>query len=422
MSPFQHPAIHPDSFLAKVGQLLPLLTSHGQPLPRFVPLRLPERETTALIVAIDNGNDAFKGAVLHAHLPALVDRRIITAYAPAKTIRMGEGITTYQVNHSEWFWIGEEAVSTQKSESLPVGLTTERLPDERFQSYLAACLVELLREACYEPGSYALYTSFGIPNEEMTLRGAKAEVAAALRLLLATPFDVDRTDERGQISHWQLRLVDLAPYPQSFGSFAAWYYTVDGRPIDTPVVRHVTLDIGGGQFHDCEVDLTPQADGRVKLRMSANLLGDGTIAMARAAREAIRARHPGIHLSDAEAQQVLLAKTVVVGGHRRGVDDIVADVIAARAQNLFTKLLPLLQEGRNFLQFSGGGSALLEQELRTLVRPSRAQHEYLFVPKDLAPVLNVIGGYVLAQASAQRKMGVPESPARRPLITEVRSL
>ena len=415
-----HPAIHPDSFLAKVGQHLPLLTSRGLSLPRFVPTRLTERETPALIVAIDNGNDAFKGAVMHASLPQIVTTRIITAYAPARTIRMGEGITAYQVNGSEWFWIGDEAVSTQKSEGLPVGLTPERLPDDRFQSYLAACLVELLLKAGFEAGSYALYASFGIPNEEMTLRGAKPEVMAALRLLLQTPFDVQRTDERGQTSQWHLCLAELSPYPQSFGSFAAWYYTVDGRPIETSIVRHVTLDIGGGQFHDCEVDLHAQGDGRIKLRMAANLLGDGTITIARAAREAIRSRHASIHLSDAEAQQVLLSRKVIVGGHRIAVDEVIEEVITARSQNLFTRMLPLIQEGRNFLLFTGGGSVLLEKELRSLVMPTRTPREYLFVPAELSPVLNVIGGYVLAQATAQRSIATRQQPGHRPLIVETR--
>lgn len=411
-----HPAIHPDSFLAKVSQHLPLLTSRGLPLPRVVPTRLADRETSALIVAIDNGNDAFKGAVMHASLPQLVTTRIVTAYAPARTIRMGEGITAYQVNGSEWFWIGDEAVSTQKSEGLPVGLTTERLPDDRFQSYLAACLVELLLTAGFEAGSYTLYASFGIPNEEMTLRGAKPDVTAALRLLLQTPFEVQRIDERGQKSSWKLSLAELAPYPQSFGSFAAWYYTVDGRPIDTSIVRHVTLDIGGGQFHDCEVDLQLQSDGRVKLRMAANLLGDGTITIARAAREAIRSRHASIHLSDAEAQQVLLTRKVIVGGHRVAVDEVIEEVITARSQNLFARMLPLIQEGRNFLLFTGGGSVLLEKALRSLVMPTRASHEYLFVPASLSPVLNVIGGYVLAMASAQRSLAELKQPDHRPLV------
>lgn len=412
-----HTPIHPDSFLAHVLQDMPLVTSRGQELPRRVPLAASP-EPAALIVAVDNGNDAFKGALMAAHAPTLVTTRIVTAYAPAKTIRAGEGITSYRVNGSEPFWIGEEAVATQKSESLPVGGTSERIPDERFQSFVAACLVELLRQAGYGPGSYALYLSLGIPNEELTLQGVTPDVSRALRLLFDAPLAVERADEQGRSTSWRLRLVEVIPYPQSFGTFATWYYTLDGRPIETTVVRHVTLDIGGGQFHDCEVDLDLRPDGRVKLRMAASLLGDGTIAIARAAREAIRARYPGIQLSDAEAQQVLLTRRVIVGGHRTVVEAIVDEVITARAQNLFTRMLPLVQEGRNFLLFTGGGSALLEEKLREIVMPTRAQHQYLFVPRAVAPVLNAIGGYVLAQAAAQKARAA--HAAARPLPLEVR--
>lgn len=418
MSTALHPAIHPDSVLAKVSQCVPLLTAKGLGLSRCVSLRIADAvtqfptETTALLVAIDNGNDAFKGAIMHATMPQLVTRRIVTAYAPEKTIRVGEGMTSYQVNGSERFWIGHEAVNTQQSEGLPVGFTTERLTDERFQSYLAACLVEVLLSAHYEPGSYHLYASFGIPNEEMTLHGAKPEVSAALRRLHRIPFTIERADEQGQITSWTIRLIELAPYPQSFGTFAAWYYTVEGKPIPTTVVRHVTLDIGGGQFHDCEVDLDLQPDGRVKLRMSANLLGAGTIVIARSVRDAIRSIHPGIHLSDAEAQQVLLTRTIVVGGHRLTVDDIVDEAIAARGQHILTGMLPLVQEGRNFLMFTGGGSALLEARLREIVLPTRTSHGYLFVSRELAPVLNVIGGYMLTLASAGRAGTLLASPYR----------
>ena len=417
-----HTTIHRDSFLAKLLEGLPLENSRGQPLSRSVPFRVPGQgaEVSALIAAIDNGNDAFKGAIMHAGTPTLLTKRIITAYAPARTIRLGEGITTYQVNDSEPFWMGEDALSASSSESLPVGLTPERLPDERFQAYFAACLVALLIEAGYTPGTHHLSVSFGIPNEEMTLQGAQPKVSQALRLLFNVPFAVKRTDEQGHLAHWNVRLIELAPYPQSFGAFAAWYYTVDGRAIETSVVRHVTLDIGGGQCHDCAVDLEPRSDGRVKLRMSASLLGEGTIAIARAAREAIRARHPGIHLTDAEAQQVLLTRHVIVGGHRVVVDDLVEDVIAARSQHLFTRMLPFVQEGRNFLLFTGGGSVLLEQQLRAMVMPTRMQSQYLFVPAALLPVLNVIGGYVLAQASVQKALAARETSPNRLMTAEMR--
>ena len=52
--------------------------------------------------------------------------------------------------------------------------------------------------------------------------------------------------------------------------------------------------------------------------------------------------------------------------------------------------------------FTGGGRVLLEQQLREMVAPTRSEGQYLFVDPKLAPVLNAIGGYVLAQAAAKK--------------------
>jgi hypothetical protein len=408
--------IHPGSLLARISTHQPLVNSAGKELARQIPLQRWDGQvnhtilTTATIASVDNGNDAFKGAMLHAREPFLCTTRIVTAYAPAKTIRAGEGVTTWQVNDSEPFWIGNDAIATQKAESLPVGFTEERLLDERYQCFLPACVVELLRGAGYGTqhnefqGHYDLSIGFGIPNEEITLSGPRDTVRLALRSIFNKKYTVRRTDEQGRVTTWVLCLVEIHPYPQSFASFATWYYTLDGTPIDTDLVKHVTLDIGGGQFHSCEVDIVHQIGGRPKLRMSASLLGDGTIAMARAARETIRARYPDVRLSDAEAQQVLISGTVIVGGRRTKVDDIVAGVIHARSQNLFAQMLPLLQEGQSFLMFTGGGSILLAERLAQLVSTKRSPQSVLFVPKELAAVLNAIGGYILAQTMAQKVM------------------
>src|SRR5947208_2232518 len=78
----------------------------------------------------------------------------------------------------------------------------------------------------------------------------------------------------------ELHLVELNPYPQTFGSFLTWYYTLDGTTIDTDIVKHVTLDIGGGQFHTCTVSIEHQAESRPRLRMEAAFLDEGTIAIA----------------------------------------------------------------------------------------------------------------------------------------------
>ena len=173
---FQDVSVDPRSLLAQVCNHEPFVTSVGKELLRRIPFqrwdstagrRVP---TTALLVSIDNGNDAFKGALLHAHQPFLHTRRMVTAYAPAKAQQSEEGITTWQVNDSEPFWIGNDALLHGDVESLPIGMTEDRLPDERFRRYLFACLVEVLQEAGYDPSAseasaeYDLYVSVGVPN------------------------------------------------------------------------------------------------------------------------------------------------------------------------------------------------------------------------------------------------------------------
>ena len=342
--------IHPSSFLAHLSQQELFLNTTGKELLRQIPflrwdgLTGKNVSTTATIVSVDNGNDAFKGAMLHAHLPQLRTRRIITAYAPAAVLRAGEGITTWQVNESEPFWIGEDALLTAKAESLPIGMTEERLPDERYRHFLFACLIELLREAGYETpdgdwqGEYDLYLSFGVPNEEINRSGVKETAHRALQHIYNVLHTVRRTDEQGQVATWRLRIVELDPYPQTFGSFLAWYYTPDGAAIETDIVKHVTMDIGGGQFHTCTVTLEHQNDGKPRLRMEAALLDEGTIALARAVRESLRTQYPGVRLSDAEAQRVLVSEYVTIGGRRTNVHDLVSNIIHTRSQKL---LIPI---------------------------------------------------------------------------------
>lgn len=420
---FTDMTIHPDSFLARLCRQEALTNTVGKEPLRQIPfLRWDSSSgsrvsTTAILVSVDNGNDAFKGAMLHVRNPFLCTKRIVTAYALARKLGAGDGITTWQVNESEPFWIGEDALLTMKAESLPIGMTEDRLPDERYRRYLFACLIELLLEAGYGTtsqefqGTYDLYLSFGVPNEEVSRSGVNEAVRRALTPLFNTVYTIQRTDEQERSTTWKVRLVEINPYPQTFGSFVIWYYTIDGTPIETDIVKHLTLDIGGGQFHQCEVTLQHQAQGKPKLRMAATLLDEGTISIARAVRDQLRAQHPGIRLSDAEAQQVLVSRHALIGGRRASVDEIVSEVIEARSHNLLTHLRHQLQEERSFLMFTGGGSVLLAQSLHGLVRASRNAQSFLFVPKELASVLNAIGGYVLAQATAQKLMERRQGPA-----------
>ncbi len=80
--------------------------------------------------------------------------------------------------------------------------------------------------------------------------------------------------------------------------------------------------------------------------------GDGTIAMARAARETLRTRYQGIHSSGAEAQHMLVSGTIPIERRRNDIRNILSKVVAARSRNLLAQLLPLLQEGQTFLMFA----------------------------------------------------------------------
>jgi hypothetical protein len=417
----QQANLSPNSFLSKVIANEPLRNSKGAELIRHVPAKrwLPASQswhkTMAVLGCIDNGNDALKLAMPMADEPALATLRVPTAYAPSKEIRGGDGRLTWQVNNGEGFWIGDDALATKKADALPVGLSHERLPQIRYQHFLAACQVEMLIKAgqcaCDDQerlkenqGEIDIYTTFGLPPEEVDRTGATPLAKTALQKnLLQKQFTVRRVDEDGRVSNWVIRFVELIPFGQTFGSFAAWYYTLDGNPIATDIERHVTLDIGGGQFHACEVEIeTRPGWPRPKLHMTASQIGTGTVEIARGVSETVRKRYSNIQLSDAEAQLVLTTKTIPVGGRRAPVEQMVKDVIATRAEFYLTLMLKYLQDGQSFLMFTGGGSVLLYDTLFQMVNDHRKPQDFLFVPSHISAVLNAIGGIVLAQASAQR--------------------
>jgi hypothetical protein len=120
----------PNSYLWKLTQGLPLITSQGRELPRSLPFRKWDGETRrwepvqALIAAIDNGNDAFKGAMLHKQTPTMTTKRILTAYTPARKLRGGEGVVTWQVNNSEEFGSAKMPLKAKRLRTCQLALPT----------------------------------------------------------------------------------------------------------------------------------------------------------------------------------------------------------------------------------------------------------------------------------------------------------
>jgi hypothetical protein len=117
-----------------------------------------------LVVGLDNGNDALKGAVITEE-GCLVTARIPTAIREALVVRGGKQEVTYTIGETT-FWIGDTALD-HDGDGLFIGPTYQRIIDPRMRLFLAASLVELLVAAGYAPGSYSLAIGFAIPNDEI---------------------------------------------------------------------------------------------------------------------------------------------------------------------------------------------------------------------------------------------------------------
>lgn len=361
-------------------------------------------ETQAIVLSVDNGNDALKAAVIDALGPYLRSVRIVTAYAPAQEIRAGDRPASFQVGASKEFLIGDDALSSRKIEDLPIGLTEERLTHERFRHYFCAAVVEALAQAHYSAtGPFAehhIYLQFGMPNEEITVSGIKAEAATALQTILNKRITVQRLASDGSSATWNIRFVEINPFPQSLGSFFAWYYRLDGSSIDTDILRFVSLDLGGGHLHQSNIDLIYRSGKKPSVRMGGELIGGGTKEMAKDLQRTIREKRKA-HLELVECRQALITKHAPINGRNKPISDLLDEIIADHAQKLLVKISDTIQETRNYLMFTGGGSVLLQQSLYNLVSQRRSSDDFLFAPAEVASLLNSIGGLPAAFAAAR---------------------
>jgi hypothetical protein len=138
--------------------------------------------------------------------------------------------------------------------------------------------------------------------------------------------------------------------------------------------------------------------------MEATLVDEGTIAIARALGTRLRERYPGVRLSDVQAQQALVQGHAILGGRRTPISTLVGEITHLRSQKLLTHLRHLLADEERFLMFTGGGAILLASSLLSLLGERRGPQSYLLVPAAYASTLNALGGYLLVQTAARRRL------------------
>ena len=354
---------------------------------------------TLLPVAIDNGNDALKGAVLRRD-PALPDGegvrsllttiRVPTAFALAQTIQ-GYQEVTYACDGLS-FWTGEAALA-HGGDALRLGPTVQRLDDARQRSFIGAGIVELLRAAGYAPGEHQIALTLAVPNteivierdekgvEQLTLDARTRESLA--RHLKGKTWTIARTDDAQQPETWVIKVATVLPQAQTAGTVVALTRAPNGKLVSDIAGLRV-IDIGGGDLHVCEVTFNPA-------QMINRRPGDGTIRIARALRT--DRAFASVIRNDVEAQQALVRQTVMRASRSVSITAEVQQAVASKGNAMVADVLAELRDSTHFVAITGGGVLLLRPLLAdVLAHEAKAPgHDYLLVDGPLASHLNAIG-------------------------------
>jgi hypothetical protein len=387
---------------APAGSILDLVArtwSAGQVVAFSVRPTVRIGSATLIPVAIDNGNDALKGAVLRRdpELPdgegvrsLLTTLRVPTAFALAQTIQ-GRQEVTYTCDGLS-FWTGEAALA-HNGDALRLGPTVQRLDDERQRSFIGAGIVELLRSAGYPPGEYHIALTLAVPNteivierdekgvEQLTLDGRTRESLA--RHLKGKTWTICRVDDAQQPESWVIKVGTVLPQAQTAGTVVALTRAPNGKAVSDIAGLRV-VDIGGGDLHVCEVVFSPA-------QMINRRPGDGTIRIARALRT--DRAFAGVIRNDVEAQQALVRQTVTRASRSVSITTEVQQAVASKGNAIVADVLAELRDSTQFVAITGGGVLLLRPLLAdVLVHETKEPgRDYLLVDGPLASQLNAIG-------------------------------
>jgi hypothetical protein len=387
---------------APAGSILDLVAramAAGEPAGFAIRPTVRIGSATLIPVAIDNGNDALKGATLRRD-PALSDDlpirsllttiRLPTAFALAQEIQ-GRQEISYCCD-GETFWTGEVALRHQ-GDALRLGPTIQRLDDERQRWFIGAGIVETLRRAGYPPGEHAIALTLAVPNTEIVIeRDERGREQLTLdtrtresltRLLKGKVWQITRNDDDRQPEQWTIRVSAILPQAQTTGTVVAVTRTPNGRvSLDLDGMR--VIDIGGGDLHVCEVRFDPA-------QMLNRRPGDGTIRIARVLRND-RAFAQTIR-NDVEAQQALIHQRILRASRSVSIANEVRQAIASKGNAIVADVLAELRDSTHFVAITGGGVLLLSDLLQEVLRHEAKEpgRDYLLIDGPLASMLNVVG-------------------------------
>ncbi len=365
------------------------------------PLRPTVRigSNTLIPLAIDNGNDALKGAVLRRDpmqpdsegvRSLLTTIRVPTAFTLAQTIQ-GRQEVTYSCEGVS-FWTGDVALA-HRGDALRLGPTIQRLDDERQRWFIGAGIVELLRSAGYTSGDYAIALTLAVPNTEIVIERDEKGVEqltldtrtreSLARHLKGKVWTICRTDDEQRPETWTIKVASVLPQAQTAGTVIALTRAPNGKALsDISGLR--AIDIGGGDLHVSEIVFSPA-------QMINRRPGDGTIRIARALRT--DRAFAGLIRNDVEAQQALVRQTVMRASRSVSIAVEVQQAVASKGNAIVADVLAEVRDSSMYVVITGGGVLLLRPLLAEVLAHEAKEpgRDYLLVDGPLASQLNVIG-------------------------------
>jgi hypothetical protein len=392
----------PTNLHAPVGSILDLVArawDADQPAAFAIRPTVRVGSATLIPVAIDNGNDALKGATLRAE-PVITEGatsrsllttiRVPTAFAVAQVIQ-GRQEVTYTCDGIS-FWVGEVALA-HAGDALRLGPTIQRLVDERQRWFIGAGIVELLRAADYPPGEHTIALTLAVPNTEIVIARDEKGVeqltldaptrAALTRHLKGATWVITRDDDDRQAESWVITVATVLPQAQTTGTVVAITRAPNGKAVfDVAGMR--VIDIGGGDLHVCEVVFSPA-------QMINRRPGDGTIRIARALRS--DRAFAGAIRNDVEAQQALVRQTITRASRQVGIAAEVQQAVASKGNAIIADVLSELRDSAQFVAITGGGVLLLRDLLADVLAQEAKEpgRDYLLIDGGLASRLNAVG-------------------------------
>ncbi len=397
------------------------LTANNAPIESAIlyPLVGDHPPIEAYILSLDFGKRALKvgGVDKFADFHA---RTFVDAYAAAKQLKQqeesGEGESIWKVRGpgeaklSEAFRFGNSALRT--AEALPVNETAAaRLEDPRVRNMTICAVIQILQDmkiypTVYEDGMPVLkklhvVLCIGLPVDDLTRR--REETEQALQHLKGE-YRIEQFDTKsGKTETWAIEVNGFIPTPQPRGTHYTAMRRLDGTPA-LPKKITTVIDIGGGDIYAYEVD---SSSGVV---VEGQRLGDGTIAIARELIPLVEDTY-GVHISEAQAQEALHLRTILKGGEEIDISGLL-EQLRPRFAHLLTTVTISKRMLATFIIFSGGGAALLHNEIAAKMQALPGQHEvgkdYLILPSAIAPIANCIGlfahGYYRVQQLIRTKV------------------